>query len=164
MGTLAGAALLGIGATGAMDLWTLLRRKLLGSALPDYGLVGRWLAHLARGRFHHAAIARSAAVRGERVVGWVAHYLVGIGFAGAMLASVGDGWLRQPTLAPALVLGLVTVAAPFFVLQPAMGAGIAASRTRNPGAARRQSVITHLVFGLGIYASGTAMRVIGAAL
>jgi hypothetical protein len=162
MDTLADAALIGIGATGLMDLWTLLRRRMLGTALPDYGLVGRWLAHLVRGRFHHPAIAASAAVRGERVMGWLAHYLVGIAFAVALLAWAGHDWLRQPTLVPALVLGLVTVAAPFFVLQPAMGAGVAASRTRDPTAARLQSLVTHLVFGLGLYVAGTAVRLLGA--
>jgi hypothetical protein len=43
---------------------------------------------------------------------------------------------------------------PFLVMQPAMGAGIAASRTRNPGAARLQSLVTHAVFGLGLYTGG----------
>jgi hypothetical protein len=46
------------------------------------------------------------------------------------------------------------VAAPFLVLQPGMGAGIAASRTPRPAAARFQSVITHAIFGLGLYAAG----------
>jgi len=35
-----------------------------------------------------------------------------------------------------------------------MGAGIAASRTPRPGAARLQSLVTHAVFGLGLYAAG----------
>ena len=37
-----------------------------------------------------------------------------------------------PTFLPALLVGIGTVAAPFFILQPGMGAGIAASRTPNP--------------------------------
>ncbi|MEZ0237260.1 MAG: DUF2938 family protein [Methylophilaceae bacterium] len=35
-----------------------------------------------------------------------------------------------------------------------MGAGIAASRTPRPNAARIQSLITHGVFGLGLYIAG----------
>ena len=42
---------------------------------------------------------------------------------------------------------------PFFVLQPGMGAGIAASKTPDPTAARLKSVIGHTVFGLGLYAA-----------
>jgi hypothetical protein len=45
---------------------------------------------------------------------------------------------------------------PFFVMQPAMGLGFAASRARRPGAARVQSLLTHLVFGGGLYAGAWA--------
>jgi Protein of unknown function (DUF2938) len=38
-------------------------------------------------------------------------------------------------------------------MQPGMGAGIAASRTPRPGAARVQSLLTHAIFGLGLYAA-----------
>ena len=59
---------------------------------------------------------------------------------------------------PAAQLGLGTVVAPFLVMQPAMGAGVAASRTPNPAAARLQSLVTHAVFGLGLYAGGWLTR------
>jgi hypothetical protein len=39
-------------------------------------------------------------------------------------------------------------------MQPGMGAGIAARRTPRPSAARFQSVVTHTIFGLGLYAAG----------
>lgn len=54
---------------------------------------------------------------------------------------------------PALAVGLLTVAAPLFVLQPALGAGIASSKAPNPNAARLRSVLTHAVYGLGLYVS-----------
>ena len=38
-------------------------------------------------------------------------------------------------------------------MQPGMGAGIAASKTPKPNAARLRSAMTHTVFGLGLYAS-----------
>ena len=53
----------GVGATACMDAWTLVRRRVLGTPLPNYRFVGRWLAHLARGRFRHESIAASAPVR-----------------------------------------------------------------------------------------------------
>jgi hypothetical protein len=37
-----------------------------------------------------------------------------------------------------------------------MGAGVAASRTPHPAAARFQSFVTHAIFGLGLYAAGWA--------
>ena len=93
-------------------------------------------------------------MRGEVVIGWASHCLVGIAFAFLLLAVAGAGWFAQPTLLPALLLGLATVAAPFFLMQPAMGAGIAASRTPRPAAARLQSLVFHGFFGLGLYAGG----------
>lgn len=148
------ALLTGVGATAVMDLWSMARKRLFGVPAPDYGLVGRWLAHMPRGRFRHDAIAASPAVRGERVIGWTAHYLIGIAFAALLLGIWGLAWIHRPTLGPALIVGIGTVAAPFLVMQPGMGAGIAARRTPRPAAARFQSVVTHAIFGMGLYAAG----------
>jgi hypothetical protein len=150
------AVITGIGATAVMDLWGMARRLLLGIALPDYGLVGRWLGHMHRGRFRHEAIKLASPVHGERLLGWTAHYLTGIAFA-ALLIGIWDlAWIQHPTVGPALIVGIGTVAAPFLLMQPGMGAGIAASRTPRPGTARLQSLITHAVFGLGLYVGGWA--------
>ena len=148
------AILIGAGATAVMDLWVLARTRLLGVPSASYGLVGRWLAWMARGRFRHERIAATPPVRGEGPIGWTAHYLIGIAFAALLLGIWGLDWARQPTLAPALVVGVGTVAAPFLVMQPGMGAGFFASRTPRPGAARIQSLVTHAIFGLGLYAAG----------
>ncbi len=147
---------IGVVATAVMDLWGIARRRLLGIPAPDYGLVGRWLAHMSRGRFRHDSIAKSVPVRGERLIGWTAHYLTGIAFAAVLVGTWGVAWLQRPTIGPALIVGMGTVAAPFLLMQPGMGAGIAASRTPHPAAARVQSLITHAVFGLGLYAAGLA--------
>lgn len=154
------AILIGAGATAFLDLWSAARTWLFGTPMPDYALVGRWLAHLARGRLFHDAIAKSARVRGERLIGWTAHYLIGIVFAAALLVGWGSGWARAPTLIPALIVGIGSVAAPFLLMQPCMGAGLAASRTPNPGAARLRSLTTHAIFGLGLYAAGWAASLI----
>lgn len=158
MDMLVGSILVGAGATVATDLWAIARRRVFGIAAPDYGLVGRWIAHMARGRFRHDRISGSPAVRGERWIGWTTHYVVGIAFAAILLGIWGLAWLRNPTIGPALVVGVATVAAPFLIMQPGMGAGMAASRTPRPSAARIQSLLTHAIFGFGLYASG---RVVG---
>ncbi len=158
MDTLTQAALIGAGATVVMDAWGIARRRLLGIPTMNYGLVGRWLAYLPRGRFRHDPIAKAPPVRGELAIGWVAHYAIGIAFAAALLAVCGLEWAQRPTLGPALALGIGTVAAPFFVLQPGMGAGIAASRTPRPNAARLQSLVTHAVFGLGLFATASLIN------
>src|SRR5688572_4336757 len=140
------AVLTGAGATALIDLWGMARKRLLGIPSLDYGLVGRWFAHMARGRFRHDRIAASPPVKGERLIGWTAHYATGIAFAAVLLAIWGLDWARHPTLAPALIVGIGSVAAPFLLMQPGMGAGIAASRTPRPSAARLQTVVTHAIF------------------
>jgi hypothetical protein len=148
------AVLTGAGATLVMDFWGIARKRLLGIPSMDYGLVGRWFAHMARGRFRHDRIAASPPVKGERLLGWTVHYATGIAFAAVLLAIWGADWARHPTLGPALTVGIGSVAAPFLVMQPGMGAGIAASRTPRPNAARLQTLVTHAIFGLGLYAGG----------
>ena len=154
------AVMVGAGATALLDLWSLARYRLGGAPLPDYGLVGRWFGHMARGRFRHAAIARSAPIAGEAAIGWAAHYAIGIAFAGALLALWGLEWMQRPTLCPALIVGVGSVAAPFLLMQPGMGAGVAARLTPRPWAARGRSLVTHLVFGLGLYLAGLAIHLL----
>lgn len=148
------AVLIGVGATLVMDLWALLLKRLFGAPSLDYAMVGRWIGHLPRGRLTHPGIARSAPVAGERAIGWIAHYAIGIGFALLLLAIWGPAWAALPTLPPALIVGIATVAAPFLILQPGMGAGIAASRTPKPGVARLRSLMAHASFGVGLYLAG----------
>jgi hypothetical protein len=145
--------LTGAGATLATDLWALARQRLLGIPPPDWSQVGRWLGHMPRGRFRHASIRSAPAVPGERVIGWTAHYLTGVAFAAILPLVWGVAWFGKPTPGPALLVGLVTVLAPMLVMQPGMGAGIAASATPRPWAARLQSVVTHGVFGAGLFLS-----------
>jgi hypothetical protein len=156
------AALIGAGATAVMDIWAATRKWLLGIPPVDYGLVGRWLAHLVRGRFRHESIAAAPPVQGERALGWTAHYLIGIVFAAMLLAIWGLDWARHPTIGPALIVGIGSVAAPFLLMQPGMGAGIAASRTARPATARLHSLVTHGIFGLGLYAAGWATSLLDA--
>lgn len=145
-------AAIGVGATAAMDAWVLLLRR-LGVPTLDYALVGRWVGHWRQGRWHHAAIAKAAPVQGERAIGWLVHYAVGVVFAGLLVALCGMAWAREPRLWPAVAVGVVTVAAPWLVMQPAMGAGIAASRTPTPRKNRLRSLANHTVFGVGLYLS-----------
>jgi hypothetical protein len=149
--------LIGVGATLFVDLWSIVRTRLFGVPAPNFGLVGRWLAYFPRGRFRHDSIAASPAVRGELLIGWVAHYLIGVAFAALLVCLFGRAWIQQPTLSPALLVGVATVIFPFLLMQPGMGAGVAASRTPKPATARLHAVLTHAMFGLGLYLAGLAL-------
>jgi hypothetical protein len=152
---IARSILIGCGATLVMDAWAALLRR-LGVATLDYALLGRWIAHLRHGRWFHASIARAEPARGERLIGWFAHYSIGVGFAALLLATFGLDWARSPTLGPALFIGIVTVLAPWLVLQPALGAGIASSKTPAPVFNAFKSLLTHTVFGLGLFLAAHA--------
>lgn len=152
--------LIGIGATAITDLWGIVRKTLFGIAPPNYGLVGRWIAHMTQGRFQHESITAATPIAGEHIIGWAFHYMTGIVFAALLTGIWGIEWIRNPTLGPALGVGIATVAAPFLLMQPGMGAGIAASRTPRPNAARAQSLIMHAVFGVGLYATGRLLQTV----
>lgn len=142
--------LIGVGATAVMDLWSVIQ-KALGIPTLDYAMVGRWAGHLFRGKLMHPSIANARPIPGEVALGWGIHYAVGIVFAAALAGIFGIRWLHAPTWLPALIVGVFTVVIPFFVMQPAMGAGIAASRTPTPWKNRVRSLLTHAVFGAGLY-------------
>jgi len=146
-------AVIGIGATVVLDLWNAFLKRLFGVPSLNVGMLGRWFGHFPRGRFVHDNIAEASPVRGELIIGWSAHYAIGISFAALLLAIWGLDWARHPTLLPALVVGLVTLVAPFFLMQPGMGMGIAASKTPRPNAARLKSIVSHTVYGIGLYGS-----------
>ncbi|HET9415923.1 MAG TPA: DUF2938 family protein, partial [Candidatus Limnocylindria bacterium] len=99
-------------------------------------------------------------VPGERALGWAAHYAIGIGFAIPLLLIGGLDWARSPTILLPMLVGMGTILAPWLVMQPAMGAGIAASRTPNPGAARLRNLATHAVYGIGLYLSAVALSLV----
>ena len=145
------ALAIGVGATAVMDVWAVALKRFWCIPSLNLAMLGRWLGHLPRGTFTHVNIAQAAPVRDEAILGWTAHYVIGVLFAAVLLALAGQEWVRQPTFAPALLAGLVSVAAPFCILQPGMGAGLAASKTPHPGAARLRSLMAHTAFGIGLY-------------
>ena len=84
-------------------------------------------------------------------MGWIAHYTTGVVFALVFVILASGDWLARPTLPPALLYGIGTVVFPFFIMQPSLGLGIAASKTPRPMQARLKSLVTHTVFGVGLY-------------
>ncbi|MBE7502929.1 MAG: DUF2938 family protein [Verrucomicrobiales bacterium] len=144
----------GVGATVAMDLWNLLLKRAFGIPSLDLRLLGRWLCHMPGGTFVHSSIAAAAPKTFEYAVGVTAHYTIGIALGLALLLFTGNEWFLRPALLPALLLGVLTVAFPLFVMQPALGLGVASSRSPKPTRARVKSLMSHGVFGLGLFVSG----------
>ncbi|OLP62175.1 hypothetical protein BJF93_01270 [Xaviernesmea oryzae] len=150
-------ALIGIGATALMDLWGLLLARLGLAGAANWAPVGRWFWHLKTGRVFHDDIAAAAPFAGENALGWIGHYAIGLIYGLMLPVFAGRDWLAAPTLMPALVWGIVTVAAGWFLLQPGLGLGMAASKTPQPGKVRLSNLAAHVVFGLGLWLTALAL-------
>jgi hypothetical protein len=146
------AILMGLGATLTFDLGTLFYKYAFKITPSNICLVGRWLLYMPEGIFRHPNIASTPKKSAECTAGWIAHYLIGIMFASVFIGLTGNNWLRHPTPIPAIVFGVVTVLAPFMILQPAFG--FAATKTANPEQARLRSLMNHAAFGAGLYFFG----------
>jgi len=154
------AIAVGFGATLVMDLWSIFLKHTFNVPSPNYCFVGRWLRYMPEGIFRHSSLAAAPKKPAECPVGWIAHYAIGALFALALVLLVSPQWLQEPTVLPAMILGLATVAIPFFVMQPSFGLGIASSKTPNPTQARLRSLMNHAVFGLGLYISALALSLV----
>ena len=146
-----GAIAIGIGATLVMDLWNLFLKRTFSIRSLDYCLLGRWLRHMPEGTFRHASITAAPQKPLECTVGWIAHYTIGVVFALVFIVLASGDWLARPTLPLALLYGIGTVVFPFFIMQPSLGFGIAAAKMPQPLQARLKSLVTHTVFGAGLY-------------
>ena len=151
-------AVIGIGATVLMDLWSVLLWKAFGQGAPNWAPPGRWCWHLQYGKVFHDDIGSAAPYEHELALGWVFHYVVGILYGIILALIVGRAWFAAPTFLPAWIWGIVTVAGGWFLLQPGLGIGWAASKVPNPWRVRLFNLIAHTVFALGLWGTALIIR------
>ena len=145
------AALVGIGGTIVLDLYSFLMQRLLGVPGTNWKMVGRWLGHMPKGQFAHTAIGQADPVPGEHALGWAFHYAIGIGYGLLLVAIWGAGWLQTPGIVEPLILALALLVLPYFVMMPGLGMGMAGSRTPKPNITRLKSLVGHSIFGAGMF-------------
>ena len=145
------AVLVGLGATLLIDLWALFLRRAFSIPSLNLCLLGRWVLYIPEGKIVHENITATPQKPHECTVGWISHYLIGTAFALVFVFLASGSWLARPTLLPALAFGIATTLVPFFIMQPSFGLGVAASKTPTPNKARLKSLMTHTVFGAGLY-------------
>ena len=148
---------IGVGATVLMDLWALLLTLVFSQPTANWAPVGRWFWHLSRGTVFHEDIALAEPHARELAFGWTGHYAVGILYGVILALIAGHEWFTDPTFIPAWILGILTVGAGWFLLQPGLGIGWAAHRLPNPGKVRAMNLIAHTVFAIGLW--GTALLI-----
>lgn len=154
------AIVIGVGATAILDLWIAAGSRFFGIAGPNWAMVGRWVGHMPSGTFTHTNIGQARPVRGELALGWFVHYATGVFYGLLLVALWGIQWLQQPALLPPLILLWVFLIAPYFVMTPAMGGGIAAAKTKHPNVERVKSIVGHSVFGLGMYLTAVGLNLL----
>lgn len=142
---------MGLLATVLMDLWAVVLNRAAGQPLPNWGMVGRWVASLPSGQVFHDDIGAVAPVTGERMIGWGFHYAVGVIYGIVLAGIMGATWLAAPTFMPAWVFSLLMIGFGWFLLQPGLGVGWAASKTPQPWKARGLGLAAHTVFGAGLW-------------
>ena len=143
--------LMGLGATVLMDFWALLLYRLARVALPNWALVGRWVMYLPCGRVFHDAISVAQPQPRELQIGWAFHYLVGVIYGVFFTLLAGSAWIAEPTFLPVFVYALATIAAGWFLLHPGLGLGWAASKADSPSKVRIMGLVSHSVFGFGLW-------------
>ena len=156
------AVLIGVIATLVIDSWALILQKGFGLPTVNWGMVGRWFGHLPRGVLIHRPIGKSKAVSHERLIGWVAHYAIGVLYALGYLYLVVGVFSETPSLISALAFGLATLVAPWLILQPGLGVGVFARRAPRPGVVRLITLSVHALFGVSLFAGWLATQQIAA--
>ncbi|MPZ59462.1 MAG: DUF2938 family protein [Rhizobiales bacterium] len=149
-GLVIGSTLIGVVATLTADVWARLLQAVARLPPANWGLVGRWVAWMPRGKFVHRPITETPAVRGEAAIGWIFHYAVGIIYAALYLVIMRRGFESEPSFISAVAFALILLVAPWFVMQPALGLGFMASHTPKPAAVRAVNISVHAWFGIGL--------------
>ncbi len=145
--------IVGILATVTMDVVAMMALRLgiagRGPRRTGPDLIGCWIGYLLQGKFRHTDILQTPPLRGELLLGLVAHYSIGI-----VLILVYLGLLvvaqAKPTALNAILYGTATTVFPWFLMFPSQGMGWLGRDAPGDAHLVRISLCNHIVFGLGI--------------
>ncbi len=152
----------GVIATAVLDVWQQIFRHAFGVPITNWAMIGRWVGHFPQGRFVYENIGKAPPVEGERALGWVVHYVVGVGYAFVYFLMMRFAFGVAPSLLSALIFGAVSVSVTWFVMEPILGAGVLGANIPGRGAALAQDFTTHLSMGLGLYLGHVVASALGA--
>jgi len=145
--------IVGIPATLTMDAVAVIALRLgiagRGPRRTGPDLIGRWIGYLLKGKFRHTDILQRPPLRGELLLGFAAHYSIGI-----VLTLVYFGLLDvanvRPAALSAILYGTATTVLPWFLMFPSQGMGWLGRDAPGDVHLARASLFNHIVFGLGI--------------
>ncbi len=143
--------LVGIIATATLDIWQQIYRLVFGAPITDWAMIGRWVGHIPEGKFVQPDIGKAPPIANEYSLGWIAHYVVGIGYAVVYLLLMRFVVGSPPSFISAMVFGAVSVGVTWFFMEPILGAGIMGSKIPRQARAMAHDFTSHLSLGLGLY-------------
>ena len=146
----------GVFATIVLDVWQRILHAATGFPPTNWGIVGRWFGHMPRGRFMHASIVEAEPVANEAAIGWGMHYLIGVIYGLVYVGLIVVVLSGTPSLLNGLLFGAASVVIPWFLMMPALGVGVMASKAPKPAAPRYAALAAHSIYGVALYA-GSAL-------
>ncbi|MFY0647378.1 DUF2938 family protein [Sulfitobacter geojensis] len=152
-------AFIGLGATVVTDVAGVMRQG-WSATHGFYCLVGRWVGSARHGVLAQGDVRNLEPVRTEAALGWSAHIALGVVFGIGFVAIFGPDAVTTPNLARSLIFGLVTVFIPWLIFQPLFGWGVAMAKAPEPWKMRVKGIITHTIFGFGLWVSAMVVRFI----
>lgn len=153
-------ATVGIGATVFTDFTGIMRQGWTATN-GFYCLVGRWHGSIPRNGLAHKDIRDAPTLAPEAVLGWSAHLLLSLLFGIGFTFLFGSTALSEPKVWQGLSFGIATVLVPWLIFQPLFGWGVAASKAPEPWKMRLRGLITHSLFGLGLWLSTLILNIMG---
>ena len=151
MVSLAEIICMGVFSTFFMDALgrILVKLKIVRPALEAY-ILGRWVLYFIKGKYVHEDIHQTPALKNERNVALISHYLIGIVLIGIYIfLETKIAVLRTQIWIP-IIFGVTTVLLPWLWLYPSIGFGLLASKAKNKLDFIIFSIINHLNFGIGM--------------
>lgn len=148
----------GVIATATLDLWQQVFRLVVGLPITNWGMIGRWVGHFEDGQFVHKDIGAAPPVPGENVLGWIVHYVVGVGYAVVYFGLMWFVFRTPPSLASALIFAALSVSVTWFVMEPILGAGVMASHVPGRFRVLAQDFTSHLSLGFGLFVGDFVAR------
>lgn len=148
----------GVIATATLDIWQQIYRMAFGTPITNWAMIGRWAAYIPKGQFVQANIGQTPPVANEMTLGWIVHYVVGIGYAVVYLFLMWVVFQSPPDFVSAMVFGAVSVVMTWFVIGPMLGGGVMAAHAPNRPAAMAHDFTSHLSFGFGLFLGVVVFR------
>ena len=144
---------MGIITTLVIDIWAFILSTIFKLPTTNWSMVGRWCAHLDTSQFIHRPLSQSKPLKHEQTIGWLFHYIIGIGYAYLYVILMIFIVSNDPSLTSAIIYGLVALIAPWLVLQPALGFDLFARLADRPNTIGALNLFVRLIFGVALYFS-----------